>query len=42
LLRVSRGGVTLDAALDMDREDFDQWFEAAVELEKRIAKASKG
>lgn len=40
-MKCSKGGVTLDAALEIDREEFDEWLEAANDLEKRIAEAMK-
>lgn len=40
--RTSRGMVSLNAALAMDMEDFDDWVDAAAEVERRIAEAMKG
>lgn len=41
LMHTSKGGVTLDAALDLDIEDFDAWCEAANVWNKKLADAMK-
>jgi hypothetical protein len=40
LIRLTRGGVTLEDILDMPHDDFDDWAEAAAELERRITSKS--
>jgi hypothetical protein len=42
LMKCSKGGLTWPVILDMEVCDFSAALEAAVELEKRIAKAAKG
>ena len=41
-MKCSKGGVSIDAALGMDVEDFSAWIEAAGDLESRIAESAKG
>lgn len=41
-MKVSKGGLTWPVILEMEVRDFTDAFDAAVELEKRIAKAAKG
>jgi hypothetical protein len=38
---MTKGGITLRAALDMELDDFEAWCDAAVELERRISEATK-
>lgn len=41
LMKCSKGGVLLSDTLNMDLTDFEDWIDAAREIEERIAKAMK-
>jgi hypothetical protein len=40
-MKVSKGGMTGDFIMEMDRADFADAHEAAAELERQIAEAAK-
>lgn len=39
--RTAKGGMPVDAMLDMSELEFWEWFEAAQDVENRIAEAMK-